>query len=136
MYKLNKCPYCGAEIFLKENDFIYKKRINKGYVYVCGNYPQCNSYVGTHSDKKPLGRLANKSLRNYKKTAHLYFDTIWRYKKNVLKDYKARGKAYKWLASVMSKKAKDAHIGHFNEEETKKVIDICKPYYLKIIRRF
>lgn len=136
MYKLDKCPYCGASISLKTNDFVYGKKFGNGYVYVCDNYPKCNSYVGTHKDKKPLGRLANKELRKQKQTAHLLFDALWKWKRTVEKDKYARSKAYSWLASEMGKKVKDTHIGHFDEKEVEKVIKICVPIINKLIKKY
>jgi hypothetical protein len=125
------CPYCGSKVLFKPGTYVYKKYYTEN-VYVCSNYPDCNSYVGTHKRTgKPLGRLSNKKLRLLKVQAHLYFDTIWKYKKKK-GDKKARYKGYKWLSKKLNLNFNDTHIGYFDEEYTKKVIELCKPYYLKL----
>lgn len=29
--------------------YIYKDKAREDYLYVCSNYPECNSYVGVHA---------------------------------------------------------------------------------------
>ena len=73
----SKCPYCGAEVLLKDADFIYHtaKSRHWGKVWVCSNFPKCNSYVGCHQGTSlPLGRLANERLRTLKMEAHKQFE--------------------------------------------------------------
>ena len=125
-----KCPYCGGKALLKSSLEIY--RDDYGYVYVCENYPNCNSYVGTHKKTlKPLGRLANEELRKLKITAHLYFDTLWKHREK--KGFSnSRTIAYKWLSEQLKININDTHIGYFDKETTEKVIKLCKPYYTKI----
>lgn len=136
MYKLDKCPYCGGGISLTTNDIVYGKIYGNGYVYVCDNYPTCDSYVGTHKDISPLGRLSNKELRRKKQVAHVIFDCLWKWKKVTDNDKKARIKAYKWLACEMGKKLEDTHIGYFDEQEVEKVIEICTPYINRLIKKY
>lgn len=136
MYKLDKCPYCNGEISLTTNDIVYGKMYGNGYVYICDNYPDCDAYVGTHKDGKPLGRLANKELRRRKQVAHVIFDCLWKWKKVTDNDKKARSKAYKWLSNEMGKKLEDTHIGYFDEIETEKVIKICSPYINRLIKKY
>lgn len=125
-----ECPYCKSTVVLKSSLEIYRN--DYGYVYVCSKYPDCNSYVGTHKHSlKPLGRLANKELRALKIEAHKYFDTIWRYRRNQ-GFRKARSNGYKWLSEQLGLTIEDTHIGLFDIETTKKVIELCKPYYDKI----
>lgn len=128
-----KCPYCNGKVELKSCLHVYKKYYSE-YVIVCENYPSCDSYVGTHKNGKPLGRLANKELRQLKIEAHLYFDSLWKHKKNKGLTA-ARFKAYKWLSGELGLDVKETHIGYFDIETTKKVIKICKPYYNKITGR-
>lgn len=128
--ELKQCPYCGGKVFLKDSDIIYGK--SYGYVYICENFPECDSYVGTHKKTlKPLGRLANRELRQLKVTAHKYFDIMWKIKKQ-RGDKQARKKAYKWLSKQLGLHFDDTHIGYFDIETTKKVIEICRPYYDKL----
>lgn len=125
-----KCPYCGGKALLKSSLEIY--RDDYGYVYVCENYPNCNAYVGTHKKTlKPLGRLANEELRKLKITAHLYFDSLWKHREKQ-GDSNPRTIAYKWLSEKLNMSINDTHIGYFDKETTEKVIELCKPYYIKV----
>ena len=57
------CDYCGRETEYVDSKVIYGKSYGK--IYLCRN---CMAYVGVHKGTdKPLGRLANAELRNWKK---------------------------------------------------------------------
>ena len=59
------CDYCGRETEYVDSKVIYGKSYGK--IYLCRN---CMAYVGVHKGTdKPLGRLANAELRNWKKAA-------------------------------------------------------------------
>ena len=60
-----KCPYCGARAFLRPASVVYGERAAPGSkLYVCGNYPACDSYVAAHrTSQLPMGTLADKQLR-------------------------------------------------------------------------
>lgn len=96
-------------------------------MYLC---KPCDAYVNCHKGTtKPLGRLANVDLRYYKRIAHESFDPLWEtaIKKGRTKK-ESRGAAYKWLSISMNIKPENTHIGMFNIEQCKKVIELCKPY--------
>lgn len=122
------CPYCGAESELIDSVEIYGT--SYGMIRICR---PCDAYVGCHANSKKhvaKGRLANKELRVLKIKAHKYFDPLW---KRAIEKYgwgkkKARGKAYKWIAEELGIKIKDSHIGFFDIEQCKKVIELCQPY--------
>ena len=66
------CDYCGRETEYVDSKVIYGKSYGK--IYLCRN---CMAYVGVHKGTdKPLGRLANAELRNWKKAAHAVFDSV------------------------------------------------------------
>ena len=68
------CPYCFNKSERVDSIIIYGRSF--GNIYLCRT---CGAYVGTHhGDKKALGRLANSELRQCKKLAHKYFDTLWK----------------------------------------------------------
>ena len=107
------CPYCGKfskkvtgkEIYPHRNDLF------KLCFYSCAT---CDAYVGTHKGTtKPLGRLANKELREAKSVAHRAFDPLWKLGRMKRKE------AYKWLAETLNIDAEDCHIGMFD-------IDMCE----------
>ncbi len=131
-----KCPYCNGNTVLHNSSaFIYNGQ-DFGPVHACENYPTCDSFVGCHpGTTNSLGRLANSQLRYWKKQAHKYFDPIWQNKKinriyNVyIPDTSNRKKAYIWLSKQLDINIDITHIGMFDVETCKKVIEICKPYY-------
>lgn len=117
-----KCPYCGANVVLKDATFIYHSNKAKSYgkLWVCSNYPKCDAYVGCHDHTEiPLGRLANPRLRSLKKEAHRQFDPIWK------SGLMSRREAYKWLSDMLKINLEDCHIGMFDIKECQKVIHIC-----------
>ena len=57
------CDYCGREAEFVDSKIIYGRSYGK--IYLCRN---CMAYVGVHKGTdKPLGRLANAELRNWKR---------------------------------------------------------------------
>jgi hypothetical protein len=84
-------------------------------VYLC---EPCNAYVGVHKhNNKALGRLADDELRYYKKKAHEAFDKHWHNQYERLKQYKE-------LSKKMGLPIEEAHIGMFDVEQCKKVIEL------------
>lgn len=112
------CPYCGRKAELVDSKIIYGKSYGK--IYLCRN---CMAYVGTHKGtNKPLGRLANAELREWKKAAHAAFDPIWKYGQ-----FKGdRNAAYRWLSKKMGLPVERTHIGMFDVPECKAVIAIMR----------
>lgn len=128
-----KCPYCGAEVVLKDANFIYhsKKSREWGSFWVCSNFPICNSYVGCHKGTTlPLGRLANERLRTLKREAHKHFDPIWKSGLMNRKD------AYKWLSSMLNVPMEECHIGMFDIKMCQKVIHLCKKQNNNVINYY
>ncbi len=85
-------------------------------LYVC---LPCDARVGTHRNSKtPLGTLANAALRDLRMQCHKIFDRKWKCGKM------SRKKAYKWLQKAMGLSEEKAHIGMFNENQCKKLLQI------------
>lgn len=121
------CPYCYQTPKLIDSKHVYGT--SYGLIHFCEN---CNAFVGCHKgSNKPLGRLADAKLRYWKKQAHFYFDYLWKKKakKEKISQNKARNKGYKWLSKKLGLPKKYTHIGMFDVEFCKKVVEICKPYY-------
>lgn len=121
------CPYCGSEAKLTDSGKIYSR--SYGWAWVCARYPQCDSYVGCHpGTAEPLGRLADATLRKAKQEAHTAFDPLW--KGRVARDRcskkQARNSAYRWLAKQLGISKDDCHIGQFDVETCRRVVEICK----------
>lgn len=121
------CPYCFNPSEKIDSSYVYGR--SYGDMFIC---KPCDAYVGTHKrDGKPLGRLANKELREAKKEAHHHFDQLWKRKiiNNIWKDnpdFSERKKAYAWLSKKMNIEKKYCHIGMFDVEQCKKVVKISK----------
>ncbi|ACU61319.1 DUF3268 family zinc-finger domain-containing protein [Chitinophaga pinensis] len=111
-----KCPYCGRKTVYVDSAEIYA--LSYGMIYLCR---PCNAYCGVHKGTDiALGRVANATLRNLKKEAHSHFDQLWKQKGMTRKN------AYKWLSSSMDIPKDLTHIGMFDEEQCRKVINLCK----------
>lgn len=126
------CPYCGATARWEHASIIYGPRYHNQGVWVCGNFPTCDSYVGCHfKTKMPLGTLANSDLRIARNGAHRAFDPLWQPngKRPVHMKRLARDHAYQLLAKYLGKKPKNTHIGLFNQDECAKVIQFVESIY-------
>lgn len=113
------CPYCNQQAKLVDSSVIYNGR-SFGMIWLC---KPCDAYVGTHRNSKehvPLGRLANKELRMWKMKAHAVFDPLWRSGKMT------RDAAYSMLRNVMGMTESQAHIGKFDVEDCKRLVEVLK----------
>lgn len=114
------CPYCGNQADLVDGLAIYPHRpdlVSKRF-YRCA---PCDAYVGCHpGTATPLGRLADGSLRRAKIAAHAAFDPIWK------GGAKRRNHAYAWLADQLRISRKACHIGMFDVDTCRRVVEICR----------
>jgi zinc-finger-containing domain len=135
------CPYCSQDAILTDSAEVYHGR-SYGMIWLCR---PCQAWVGVHKDtqdSKPLGRLANKELREWKQKAHAAFDPLWQEKLRrriaergpAYRKHYARGSAYRWLAEQLAIPFNDCHIGMFDVDTCKRVVALCKPYADKLRR--
>ena len=120
------CPYCGKLAIITTGADIYSNRpeLNKNFFYRCLD---CDAYVGCHPGTiKPMGRLADKELRWWKMEAHRACDPRWKRKSHKIGKGKARRKAYEWLAGKLGIEVEDCHVGRFDIEMCKKVVEVCR----------
>lgn len=118
-----KCPYCGEEAVLRNSSWVYKNGNDEDKVYVCKNYPECDSYVGCHKGSiRPKGSLANSELRSYRIKAHKELSSMQ--KRSGL----SRRKTYNWLSSLLNVDMSNCHIGLFNKDMCQSVIDTCRAF--------
>ena len=116
-----RCPYCGSHSILKNAEGIYKNNSRDTMLYVCKNYPVCDSYVRVQSGTKiPMGTMANGELRRLRTEAHWNFDQLYK------RGYMTKDDAYRWLASILCVPLNQAHIGMLGEYYCKKVIEESK----------
>lgn len=112
------CDYCGRRAEYVDSKIIYGK--SYGMVYLCR---PCDAYVGVHKGSDvPLGRLANAELRYWKKAAHAAFDPLWQYGRFK----RHRNAAYRWLSDQMQLPVEKTHIGMFDINQCKTVIQIIR----------
>lgn len=127
------CPYCENTATLVWSTEIYGPGHDYGWMYAC---KPCEAWVGCHpGTQKPLGRLANAELRQWKMNAHEAFDPLWkrdrgvnpkRHRKLMKRGVKMhRSEAYSWLARQMGLHLHETHIGMFDVEQCKRVVTIC-----------
>lgn len=124
--KMN-CPYCGGGVTLRDSAVVYRR--SYGPMWICDRYPACDAYVGCHKGtEKPLGRLANKELRDAKMAAHSAFDPMWKTPSISRTPKQMRSIAYRWLAEQLGLDAKKCHIGLFDAETCRRVVEACEKY--------
>ncbi len=112
-----KCPYCGSNAVLRNASYVYGDNAIPSRLYVCSNYPRCNSYVGVHEGTlTPKGTLANGELRHKRIEAHHIFDLI---RKNGIMTKK---NAYLWMQVKFGLSKDKAHIAKFNESMCDRLI--------------
>lgn len=115
------CNYCQKPAQLVGGDTIYPHRRDL-YARKFYNCAPCGAWVGCHpGTTKPLGRLADAELRIAKQQAHAAFDPLWRSNVNM-----KRKDAYAWLAKQLGIERKRCHIGYFDVETCRRVVEICR----------
>ena len=113
------CPYCGRKAVYTDSSEVYRGR-SYGMIYLCR---PCSAWVRVHrGTDKPKGRLADAELRKWKTAAHEAFDPLWQ----IGKFKRRRDAAYAWLAVQMGLPKEQTHIGMFDVDQCKRVIQIIK----------
>lgn len=108
------CPYCNKEAKWCENKEIYGKNYGKSYMcYLCKD---CDAYVGCHQNTvRPLGTMANKELRMWRRKVHAYIDPLWLSKKI------KRGKLYNKISDLVGF---PFHVGDADIETCQRILKI------------
>lgn len=95
--------------------------------------------MGCHpGTTRPLGTLARKELRGLRHAAHAAFDPLWQRKAALQQVSRsvARRAGYAWLASQLGVDRKACHIALFDEEQCRRVVDLCTPFLTgKVMRQ-
>ncbi len=123
MKVLKICRYCGGVIRLVPAAAIYgtaaakRLELEQEWIYQCQN---CNARVGCHKGTtRPLGDVANESLRLKRIETHRVFDSFWRSRRMT------RSQGYRWLSAQMGLSKRRTHIGGFEMDQCQQVIDLC-----------
>ena len=107
-------------MILRPASEIYHDAKSDRKLYVCHNYPSCNTYVAAHPNTdKPMGVPANGDIRNLRIQAHRKFDRIW--KNGIM----TREEAYRWFADSFGLSLRDAHIGMCSDNRCRELIRLC-----------
>lgn len=123
------CPYCQEHSKLVPASVVYKGVLANpfGNIWVCRNYPECDSYVGTHKKGEltdyPLGTLANLELRTARKAVHNVFDLLFKH------SHMSRTDAYGWLQNKLNLSSEDCHIAEMD-------IFKCNLAYVSVLEFF
>lgn len=144
------CPTCKVKALLVDDSFVYRGKSYGSKMYVCPNFPTCDTYVGVHKGTEtPKGTMANRQLRAARMKAHEKFDPLWeldyelkksqatfqaekRKKDNLPARHKAvskssvRNKWYAWLAGELGIPVDQCHIGMMDEAMCARVIEACR----------
>lgn len=110
---------CGERMILRTS--------RHGPYYRCARWPKCDYRVGAHREgeklNQPLGTPADAETRKLRKEAHKAFDPVWTHLKG-----KARGggrkDAYQHLARRLGIPEEECHIGMFDADMCRRVIEI------------
>lgn len=120
------CDVCRSEArYHEDNSILYGQAYGNKGVWVCKDYPFCNSYVSARSNKKPTGRLKNSVSRELSKKARSLFDKHWQFlnadnkSKNQL-----RNKLYQRLAKKLNIPPKEAQFSRMDDESLRRAINI------------
>ena len=109
------CPKCNKEAPWVENKERYGQNFGKSFMcYFC---KPCGTYVGCHENtRRPLGTMADKETRVWRRKAHTVIDPLWKSGKMTRKE------VYKML------KEKFGRVIHIGESD----INNCKEIILAI----
>lgn len=117
-----RCPYCDRLAVLLSGVDVYPHRpdLDDRLFWVCR---VCDAWVGCHpGTARPMGTLANESLRRSRRSAHAAFDPLWR------SGVMTRKQAYTWLAGALNVAIEDCHIGMFGASKCRRVVKVSQEY--------
>jgi hypothetical protein len=129
---MKTCPYCLLPAsLLRHGQAGYPYQRSYGPIWTC---VPCQSWVGCHpGTENALGRLANAELRAAKQEAHAAFDPLW--KRKMVRDQVPQGRArragYRWLSEQMGIAYRDTHIGEFDVNQCRRVVELCSRFNSK-----
>jgi hypothetical protein len=121
-----KC-HCGSDaVYHKSDAIIYRTQYSSRGVWVCSQYPRCDSYVGCHPNKSPLGVLKDKKGRELAKACHKIFDRYWNACLGLGINVIGRNDAYRYLALQLEMPVSKCHFGMMNNQELEKALQFLK----------
>ena len=119
------CPYCGKRMIFRPTNEVLSYR-SEGYMFVCSNYPTCDTYCRARKEKDKIYLIstpASRQLRIMRNEAHYYLTEIER-----SEIYPNVNEVYKAISVKLPLDVKKIHIGECREymctEICKALIDI------------
>ncbi len=108
-----ECPVCHLPARKTVDHEVYpNKMFTEGRVmWVCPNFPRCDTFAASHPNGKSKGPMTSKPTRIAKIRAHAAFDRLW------TEGIMRRSQAYQFLAEHLG--VKEAHIAWMNIDECK-----------------
>lgn len=115
------CDYCGRPATLTTGRELYGQSGSRGRRLYWRCDP-CDAHVGCHPGSDgPLGSLAKKAVREARIRAHNAFELL-------IECGLTRRDAYTWLRNQMGLDERACHIGRFDVERCRRVVNICSAY--------
>ena len=114
------CPYCDqpAELVKGREVYPFREDLAQRRYWLCR---RDKAWVGVHvGTDKPLGRLADKELRQAKERAHAVFDPLWK------SGGMSRRAAYRWMRDALGIENREAHIGKFDIARCEALVAACR----------
>lgn len=108
------CPFCNKQAEWCANEAIYGRNFGRSYMmYLC---KPCDAYVGCHNNTKvPLGTMANREMREWRKKAHAVIDPFWREGRH------KRSKVYETISKAVGF---EFHVGSSDIEMCQRIIKL------------
>lgn len=125
------CMPCNKAVDARQTNGseIYPHRMDLHHLifYKC----LCGANVGCHKNTStPMGSLADAKLKKERMAAHKAFDDIYKTGKMT------RGESYAWLSEKLGIASKECHIGMFNAEQCKQVVQVANEFNDKHIEQW
>lgn len=110
------CDKCGGEVIVSHHKEVYGRVYSDWpWMYRC---PACDSSVGMHPFTSiPLGTLANRELRDLRKSCKYPFERIWQ------SGEMTRSEAYEALAKHLGISVESCHFGWFDQHQCRAARD-------------
>ena len=123
------CVECGGAGVLVSGAVIYPHRadLHDRTYYRCA----CGAYVGCHPGTQlALGFPAGADTRSLRNRIHKAFDPLWKERvEQGVAQFRARGRAYKWLARELGIRPDECHISQMDGELAARALAIVQPVY-------
>lgn len=111
------CAHCNSPARYYENsDFVYQH--NYGPVWVCREYPYCNSYEKADREGRPLGLICNKRTKNLRRK-------VWKqHFKSIFLSEVDKAPAWEFLSRIIGKKV--TSLKQMDDKDCERFIYFCK----------